>query len=79
MSLEKQVTRDCIFDTNKDGKHYFTVREGNKVIFQSELYESLETCTRDGIGILDIFHEHSPLLSNNMSAYNIEYGVKYSG
>lgn len=78
MALEKSITRDCAFDTNKDGKHYFTLKEGGVVIFQSELYSNMEECTRDGIGMLDILHKRKPLRCDLIPSY-ADYGVKYSG
>jgi hypothetical protein len=78
MSLEKSVTRDCAFDVNKEGKYYFTIKEGNSTIFQSKLYDTSEDCTRDGIGMLDILHERNPIRTEYVPS-NAEYGVKYSG
>lgn len=70
MSQEKSITRDCVFDTNKDGKYYFTVKEGEEVLFQSDLYDDLDECTRDGIGALDILHDINPLQCHQEGFYN---------
>lgn len=61
--LHDGVTRDMEVCEHK-GRYYYTISEGQKVVYTSDLYTNSEDAAREGVYMLNQLHEQAPLRSD---------------